>query len=42
MTGDKTHAREEALDENGMIYGKYTVFNEEKQSKVTVSRLIFG
>lgn len=37
LTGDKTHAREEALDESGMIYGKYTSFNEKKQSKVVVN-----
>jgi len=37
LTGDKTHAREEAYDESGMIYGKYTVFNEDKQSKVIVN-----
>lgn len=36
LTGDKTHAREEALDESGMIHGKYTSFNEKKQSRVVV------
>jgi len=37
ISGDKTHAREEAFDENGMIYGKYTYFNEKKESKVIVN-----
>lgn len=37
LSGDKSHAREEAFDENGMIYGKYTFFNGDKQSKVIVN-----
>ena len=40
LSGDKTAAREEAYDENGLIYGKYTYFNEQKQSKIVVS-LVF-
>lgn len=37
LSGDKTAAREEAFDENGMVYGKYTFNNADKQSKVVVS-----
>jgi hypothetical protein len=40
LTGDKTHSREEAFDESGMIYGKFTSFNEKKQSKVIVSLIL--
>jgi hypothetical protein len=40
LTGDKNHAREEAFDENGLIYGKYTFFSEKKQSKVIVSLIL--
>ncbi|CAG2172551.1 unnamed protein product [Oppiella nova] len=37
LSGDKTAAREEAFDENGLIYGKYTYFNEAKLSKIVVN-----
>ncbi|XP_054156981.1 uncharacterized protein LOC128955341 [Oppia nitens] len=37
LSGDKTAAREEALDDSGLIYGKYTYFHQQKQSKVVVN-----
>ncbi|CAG2110244.1 unnamed protein product [Medioppia subpectinata] len=37
LSGDKSAAREEAFDENGLIYGKYTFFNEAKLSKIVVN-----
>ncbi|CAG2172552.1 unnamed protein product, partial [Oppiella nova] len=37
LSGDKSAAREEAFDENGLIYGKYTYFNEAKLSKIVVN-----
>jgi len=36
-TGDKKATREEALDENGLLNGKYTVLNEKKQSRMIVN-----
>ena len=37
VTGDKTHTREETLNSNGMIFGRYTYLQRHSPNKLVVS-----